>query len=1319
MTASWARIGILQFALAALMGALASFGAAASSSTNLLLNSGFEGGPVSWNQTSTGGFSDIYTDGNFARTGVAYAWLGGYLSGTDTVSQVVAIPSTAQHANVQFWYFIATTETTTSVADDTMQVSITDVSSGATTVLASFSNLNMSSSWAQSASYDVSAYVGRTVRVTFSATNNSTNITNFFIDDIAVNASFGAGTVNPSIAAGFDRTCAVSRTGEALCWGDDDNGALGDGRFIGYTLPVQTAGLSAGVASVISSPSSYFTCALKSTGQALCWGNNQNGQLGNGTVLPSTIPAPVTGLTSGVTAIATGGYHACALTVSSGALCWGFNFYGQLGIGSTGNYWTPVPVTGLPSGLKAITAGSYHTCALSNAGAVLCWGQNVYGQLGNGTTTASSVPVPVSGLSAGVVAIAAGHFHTCALTSSGNVVCWGLNGNGQLGNGTTTNSAVPVSVAQLSGATQLAAGGYHNCAIAGSGAVRCWGWNGSGQLGNGSTVDSAVSVATPLAGVKALALGYEHSCAITSTSGVACWGANGIGQLGNGSQANSLVPVAPSGLPGPVSQIAAGAKYVCALSNGGLQCWGDNSEFQLGDGEAVGRSAPVEVSGFSSGIAAMGSGDIHSCALTQSGSVYCWGGGDSGQLGNGVFSAGSSLPGAAVSFPVGVTALAVGFKSNCVVTTAGGVMCWGENTYGGLGDGTTIDRSSPVAVLGMSSGVVQVGLGSDYACALTSTGKVSCWGYNLYGQLGIGTTTNQSAPASVGGLSSISAISVGAWHACALTSSSGVLCWGYNVNGQIGDATTVNRSAPVQVSGLASGVAAISAGWYHTCALNFAGEVLCWGLNDYGELGDGTTTSRSAPVKVSGLPSGVIAIAAGNYHTCALTNVGEVLCWGFNSSGGLGDSTFASRLYPVVVAHLGGTGSIAQNNWFLDLDPGYPKAFRPTDIPSFLANTTGNAAAAVVTVTANVQFPAQAIGQPIYVYGYFPASLFPGGALPKDSGNCVLGQVSASGTPTPTSASNIQAYVSNVTSSQGQAVSILNNTSASNVAGSTLCVGTGTNSAQAVGTSNSRCVASVPPGQSSQTCAPPAVVANVPDSLSGLWWNPNESGWGVNFTQRRNIVFAAWYTYDASGNPKWYVASNCTMPVAASSGTCTGALYEVSGPTFFAGAFNPSAVHVATAGSLQVNFANAATATMTYTVAGQTRTVAITRQPLSSGNTPPPVDYTDLWWNPNESGWGMTIAQQYNEIFVAWYVYDSAGKPVWYVAPNCAVNGSTCTGTLYGTTGPPFGPTFDSTSVHVLTAGTVTLTFSDPNNGTLTYTVNGVTATKAITRQLF
>ena len=320
-------------------------------------------------------------------------------------------------------------------------------------------------------------------------------------------------------------------------------------------------------------------CVLLADGTVRCWGIAYGGSLGDGTTMGSKVPVAVSNI-SGVLAIGSG-QSDCALLSDGTVACWGENGGGQLGNGTTTDANLPVRVSGL-SGVRAIAVGGMlggiegHACALLSDGTVECWGVNDSGQLGNGTMTDSDVPVPVSSLS-NVSAIAAGGYHTCAVLADGTVECWGRNGDGQLGNGTMTDSDVPVPVSGLSAASAIAAGGGHTCAVLSGGTVECWGWNGEGQLGNGTTTDSDAPVAiSSLSGVSAIAAGGAHTCALISGGTVECWGWNGDGQLGNGTATDSAVPVAVSGLFG-VSAIATGEWNTCAvLSDGTAQWWGYN-----------------------------------------------------------------------------------------------------------------------------------------------------------------------------------------------------------------------------------------------------------------------------------------------------------------------------------------------------------------------------------------------------------------------------------------------------------------------------------------------------------------------------------------------------------------------------------------------------------------------------------------------------------------------------------------------------------------------------------------------------------------------
>lgn len=352
--------------------------------------------------------------------------------------------------------------------------------------------------------------------------------------------------------------------------------------------------------------------------------------------------------------------------------------------------------------------------------------------------------------------------------------------------------------------------------------------------------------------------------------------------------------------------LSAGAHFTCVLTTaGGVQCWGRNDYGQLGDGTFDNRSTPVDVSGLGSGVRAVSVGEYHACALTIGGNVKCWGDNWFFQLGTTLINR-SNTPIDVTALGNNIQAISTGSYHTCASTNGGGLKCWGRNGSGQLGNGTTTESADPVDVVGLGSGVAAISAGDGWStCARTEGGAAKCWGYNNQGQLGDGTVEDRSTPVDVTGLGAgVDAISTAYYHACVLTSARGVMCWGGNGLGQLGDGTTTERRTPGGVTDLAAGVAAISAGDFYTCALTDAGGVRCWGDNYAGKLGDGSTTNRTSPVDVVGLGSGIVEISAGTDHVCALTSAAAVMCWGMNDAGQLGDGTTTDRHTPVAVVGL-------------------------------------------------------------------------------------------------------------------------------------------------------------------------------------------------------------------------------------------------------------------------------------------------------------------------------------------------------------------------------------------------------------------------------
>jgi alpha-tubulin suppressor-like RCC1 family protein len=364
---------------------------------------------------------------------------------------------------------------------------------------------------------------------------------------------------------------------------------------------------------------------------------------------------------------------------------------------------SPSPTGQVGAAVGGLGAGQDHTCAITTYDRVKCWGRNDVGQLGDGTTADRSSPVEVSGLPGGIRAIAAGGAHTCVLTAGGRVACWGANHIGQLGDRTTTNRTTAVDVPDVSSVIAIAAGSQHTCALISDGGVKCWGSNYTGELGTTQLGGGPFDVEGLPGRVVGIAAGDGHTCALTSVGGVKCWGMGGFGELGNGTNGDSAAPVDVVGLESGVTAIAAGGRNTCAIATGQVKCWGETwyDEFVPATG---GSNVPVDVAGMG-GVIAVTVGSGHSCALLDGGPVRCWGGGRYGQLGH-LLTTGSTDPVDARGLGGRVVAIAGGGGHTCAAYDGGAVACVGDNWYGQLGTRTDCSSSSLAVAVAVEQGAV-------------------------------------------------------------------------------------------------------------------------------------------------------------------------------------------------------------------------------------------------------------------------------------------------------------------------------------------------------------------------------------------------------------------------------------------------------------------------------------------------------------------------------------------------------------------------------------------------------------------------------------
>jgi alpha-tubulin suppressor-like RCC1 family protein len=655
------------------------------------------------------------------------------------------------------------------------------------------------------------------------------------------------------LASGSEYTCARSRRGAVVCWGNDEAGLSGldDPQYLGGPRLIEGLGPFTDL-----SPGDTSLCAIGLNGKASCWGNH--------------LPVKELEVEGVVEVAVTSPERACGRLRSGDLTCWG------AGAPST---------TGVPPDIVELESSRGSICARTKVGSVTCSRGDEPFEVVPGIAAAKSLSVGIGGV--------------CVVHGDGGVTCWRSDER------ESVLPTRPTRIAKLSDVAEVAVGGAHACALHADETVSCWGRGSEGQLGVDTNEDHEEPVTLGLKGVVEIDAGNQHSCARLRSGEVLCWGnintdvhpfnaINLINIAGLPQHPASFfryrhlragLPVEVSGIRGAKS-VALGENHSCALlSSGEVWCWGGNAFGQLGDGGTGLRATPSKVAGLTD-VEELTAGLHHTCARRRDGEVLCWGHGEYGELGDG--NATNSTTPIVVEAVRGAEHLFSWGFINCARQAGGETLCWGTGGPGFLKAPTHVP---------LYDGATSAGRGQWRDCSLYENGEAKCWS----GISGPNVTTHRRyiEARTDATFQGVEALAVGVNHACMVSERGELSCWGNNDSGVLGDEIDGTSAVPVEIQGL-SEVTDVVAGDGFSCAVHGGGKVACWGQNDDGVLGNDGTDPRARPVTI--WPAGrVIDLAAGVDHLCAVRTDGAVLCWGTAIHGQVGDGRASYRTLPTLV----------------------------------------------------------------------------------------------------------------------------------------------------------------------------------------------------------------------------------------------------------------------------------------------------------------------------------------------------------------------------------------------------------------------------------
>ena len=796
--------------------------------------------------------------------------------------------------------------------------------------------------------------------------------------------TFAGGTNWKQVSSGYRHCAAIKTDGTLWTWGQGNYGQLGDNTTTTKSTPVTT--FAGGTNWKQVSAGFGFCAAIKTDGTLWTWGQGSYGKLGRLNSNPNRL-TPVTTFAGGTTwadtstaepedlyTISAGGFHTAAIKTDGTLWTWGQGTDGQLGDNTTTGKVTPVTTFAGGTNWKQVSSGGYHCAAIKTDGTLWTWGRGGDGQLGDNTTTRKSTPVTTFAGGTNWKQVSSGHFHTAAIKTDGTLWTWGRGIEGQLGTNDVTSKVTPVTT--FAGGTnwkQVSSGRFHTAAIKTDGTLWTWGSETDGRLGRLNSNPDRLTPVTTFAGgttwadtstaepedLYTISAGGQHTAAIKTDGTLWTWGQGTYGQLGTNDVTSKFTPVTTFAGGTNWKQVSSGRFHCAAIkTDGTLWTWGLGNFGQLGDHTATNKSTPVTTFAGGTDWKQVSSGGYHCAAIKTDGTLWTWGSGTSGQLGGNITTY-TFTPVTTFAGGTNWKQVSSGNRHCAAIKTDGTLWTWGQGSGGQLGDNTATDKSTPVTTFAGGTNWKQVSSGYRYCAAIKTDGTLWTWGLGTDGQLGTNTTTSKSTPVTTfAGGTNWKQVSGGFSHCAAIKTDGTLWTWGNVTNGQLGDNTAITKFTPVTTFAGGTNWKQVSAGLSHTAALlddgvdkqlflfgrnssgqlgsspsNFTpdqvegnhtnwkqvssgyrycaaiktdGTLWTWGLGTDGQLGTNTTTSKSTPVTTFAGGTNWKQVSSGNSHTAAIKTDGTLWTWGLGTSGQLGDNTTTNKSTPVTT-FAGGT----------------------------------------------------------------------------------------------------------------------------------------------------------------------------------------------------------------------------------------------------------------------------------------------------------------------------------------------------------------------------------------------------------------------------